>query len=313
MISIIIPVFNAAKYLHRCLDSIIAQTYKDWECILVDDGSNDGSSSLCDEYAQKDIRFKVLHKKNGGASSARNEGLKNIHGKYICFCDADDYVEKNWLDVFATKISKTDLVIASFYHYHNSYGKRQSTYDFNVNKPAVALAIISCGECGFLWNKCFKAEIIKTHQIHFNEQYVFCEDEEFVTHYMTYIHSVLFTSEHTYNYFLPESFEQKYRSIKIYQTMVDIYCHVSQFVPKERFYMIAYDNILRRMLVGIIPYYYSKQFSKALLCLKNICRITQSLPDLKLGNSRVCRFFINNHPLFTHRIYILMSILHILK
>ena len=91
-ISIIIPVYNSQQYLKKCLDSIKIQTYKNLEVILVDDGSTDNSLEICKNYAKKDQRFKVFHKKNGGTSSARNYGLKQVTGDYITFMDNDDYV-----------------------------------------------------------------------------------------------------------------------------------------------------------------------------------------------------------------------------
>ena len=96
-ISIIVPVYNTEKYLHRCVDSILAQTFTDFELLLIDDGSKDNSGKICDEYAAKDNRIRVFHKENGGVSSARNLGLDNACGKYIIFMDADDY----WYDATA--------------------------------------------------------------------------------------------------------------------------------------------------------------------------------------------------------------------
>ena len=93
MISIIVPVYKAEKYLSRCVDSILGQTYKDLEVILVDDGSPDGSGVLCDAYAAKDSRVRVIHKENGGVSTARNVGLDAAGGDYISFVDSDDYVD----------------------------------------------------------------------------------------------------------------------------------------------------------------------------------------------------------------------------
>lgn len=84
-ISVIVPVYNAEKYLHRCIDSILAQTFADFELLLIDDGSTDKSGEICDEYADKDARIRVFHKANGGVSSARNVGLDNALGEYICF------------------------------------------------------------------------------------------------------------------------------------------------------------------------------------------------------------------------------------
>ena len=96
--SIIIPVYNSEKALRRCLDSILAQTMTDYECLLIDDGSTDSSGRICDEYAAKDERFRVFHKENGGVSSARNVGLDNAKGEWITFVDSDDSVEESFLE-----------------------------------------------------------------------------------------------------------------------------------------------------------------------------------------------------------------------
>ena len=96
-ISIIVPVYKVEKYLRRCLDSIVAQTFTDWECILVDDGSPDNSGKICDEYAGKDNRFRVFHQENQGVSAARNKGLDEAKGEWITFIDSDDWIEKEML------------------------------------------------------------------------------------------------------------------------------------------------------------------------------------------------------------------------
>ena len=96
-ISVIIPVYNAESTLRRCVDSVLAQTYTDFECLLIDDGSTDKSGEMCDEYAAKDSRVRVFHKENGGVSSARNVGLDNAKGEWITFLDSDDYIEEEFL------------------------------------------------------------------------------------------------------------------------------------------------------------------------------------------------------------------------
>ena len=93
-ISIIIPIYKVEKYIRECLDSILNQTFTDWEALLIDDGSPDNSGVICDEYAAKDNRFKVFHKENGGVSSARNLGLEKATGEWVTFIDADDWIEK---------------------------------------------------------------------------------------------------------------------------------------------------------------------------------------------------------------------------
>ena len=100
LISIIVPVYNVVPYLRECLDSVQTQTFGDWECLCVDDGSTDGSGEVLDEYAQKDSRFRVFHKANGGVSSARNIALNNVKGEYITFLDGDDVIDLKWFENF---------------------------------------------------------------------------------------------------------------------------------------------------------------------------------------------------------------------
>lgn len=114
LISVIVPVYNVEKYIRRCVDSILSQTYKNLEILLVDDGSNDLSGEICDEYAGTDKRVRAFHKKNGGLASARNFGLENVMGEYVSFVDSDDWIEKNTysycLDLINNENCKVDVV-----------------------------------------------------------------------------------------------------------------------------------------------------------------------------------------------------------
>lgn len=112
MISVIVPVYNVEKYLDKCIQSILKQTYKDFELILVDDGSLDNSPQMCDEYAQKDKRVKVIHKANGGLSDARNVGTLNASGQYVTYIDSDDYVSDDYLEVLNWLIIKYNADMA---------------------------------------------------------------------------------------------------------------------------------------------------------------------------------------------------------
>ena len=115
-VSIIVPVYKAEKYLHRCIDSILSQSFTDWELILVDDGSPDSSGAICDEYAQKDARIQVIHKVNGGVSNARQSGMDIAKGEYVIHADPDDWVETNMLEELYGKAKEedADMVICDF-------------------------------------------------------------------------------------------------------------------------------------------------------------------------------------------------------
>ena len=104
LISIIVPIFNTEKYLHQCLDSILSQSYGNFECLLINDGSTDASASICREYVAKDARFRYFEKENGGVSSARNLGIERSGGAYITFIDSDDWVEFDYLEVLYSAI-----------------------------------------------------------------------------------------------------------------------------------------------------------------------------------------------------------------
>ena len=115
MITVIVPVYNAATTLRRCVDSILRQSYRDFELLLIDDGSTDSSPLLCDAYARQDSRVRVFHKPNGGVSSARNVGLDHARGEWITFCDADDWVEKRFLESFEVACGEDlDMVVGNY-------------------------------------------------------------------------------------------------------------------------------------------------------------------------------------------------------
>ncbi len=122
-ISVIVPIFRIEKYLPKCIDSLLTQSFLDFELLLVDDGSPDDCPQICDEYAAKDPRIKVVHKENGGLLSARKAGLKNANGKYVAFVDGDDWVDKYYLDVLykLAEANTSDLVVTG--HFREFNGK----------------------------------------------------------------------------------------------------------------------------------------------------------------------------------------------
>lgn len=124
MISVIVPIYNVEEYLCRALDSILSQTHKDWEAILVDDGSTDSSGRIAEEYAQRDHRFKVVHKPNGGLSDARNAGMKHLSGEYLIFLDADDFLHPQLMElcIEAALRDNSDLVAYTYDRIYRTIG-----------------------------------------------------------------------------------------------------------------------------------------------------------------------------------------------
>lgn len=132
MISIIVPIYNAETFIHRCVDSILSQTYKDIEIILVDDGSKDTSGIICDDYASKNGCVKVIHKENGGVSSARNAGLDMAKGEWIAFVDADDWISPNMYELMIEKaVDAVELVFCDYYLCYKSFKKE---YNISLSK-----------------------------------------------------------------------------------------------------------------------------------------------------------------------------------
>ncbi|MBQ3016476.1 MAG: glycosyltransferase [Clostridia bacterium] len=192
MYSIIIPVYKAEKYLNQCIDSILAQTYEDFELILVDDGSPDNCPTICDEYALKDNRIKVIHKSNSGAHSARKEGLRNASGEYICFVDSDDYIDKHYLETFSNIIEtyNPDVSVMDCMRFNDSTQTLLQNYADeglyigkkldDIKKELIYSSKIKNINLGVityaLWNKCYKKDLIKKHLNDLYENIILGED-----------------------------------------------------------------------------------------------------------------------------------------
>lgn len=201
LISIIVPIYNAEKYLKRCIESIISQTYLNLEIILVDDGSKDNSSKICDDYANKDNRIKVIHKENEGVSKARNDGLKLATGKYILFVDSDDWLEKEMCEKMINKIisNDSDLVVCE---YNNFYENENRTENVNLKDlKNVSFAEIISDDSnkygGFPWNKLIKRSVIKNN---FREDIFYYENLLFFLENSNNIKRYSVVHEKLYNY-----------------------------------------------------------------------------------------------------------------
>ena len=182
LVSIIVPIYNAEKYLHRCLDSILSQTFTDWECVLVDDGSKDHSGTICDEYAQKDCRFHVIHKPNGGVSSARQAGLDAAQGEFVVHADSDDWLDSCMMDKLINhqRESGAECVIFDFFRVTNGEKVRTHQTPTNLNYKQVLIDIIGGKIYGCCWNKLVNRNTIIKWKASFPRNIDFGEDKCFL-------------------------------------------------------------------------------------------------------------------------------------
>ena len=166
LISIIVPVYNVEKYLEKCINSIINQTYKNLDIILINDGSTDNSGKVCDKFKSKDSRIKVIHKENGGLSDARNAGLKIANGEYIGFVDSDDYIAPDMFETLYNLTQKynAEISIVSFYEIYNTktIGVRDSRQLQQMNKiEAIKELLLDSKIQSYAWNKLFKKNLFE--------------------------------------------------------------------------------------------------------------------------------------------------------
>ena len=216
MISIIVPIYNAEKKLRRCVESILSQTFSDFELILVDDGSSDNSPAICDELQLNDSRIRVFHKANSGASSTRNFGIKKAKGEYLTFSDADDWVEPIWLEKMIDNIHDTDLVIQGYiWHQIGMAPIKQNIANNHVyceNYSSICFDLLKTAHMGYLWSMLFKSEIIRKYHIFLYENMTFHEDLDFILRYLLHTKSFKTIDACGYHYYYePKSY---YHTVK---------------------------------------------------------------------------------------------------
>lgn len=203
-ISIIIPVYNVEKYLPECIESIIAQDFPDFECLLVDDGSTDGSGALCDIYAARDSRFRVFHQQNQGVSAARNRGIAEALGEWISFVDSDDWLDCSYLSNLLS-VSIGDWTISG-YKIHNPNRvvdlKPDKQISFSVNSSSDRIIAHLLENYAFYgpYSKLFKKSIIKLKGIEFNEAISFGEDLCFNFDYFLNVKTISCICKSNYHY-----------------------------------------------------------------------------------------------------------------
>lgn len=216
-VTVIMPVYNSGKYLSTAIESILKQNLKELELILVDDGSTDGSSELCDEYAQKDTRVIVIHQKNGGICNARNTALKIAKGEYIAFSDHDDeycdgYLEHAYREAIANnadlvKVGKIEYIIKNNHILRSKYSKLPyHIYNQDAIKKSY-FQLVNSAELDCLWDGLFKKKVIEEHNMTLNENFKYGgEDIEFIQRFICHVNTFITIDKIYYIHYIRKGF-----------------------------------------------------------------------------------------------------------
>ena len=254
LISIIVPVYNSKAHLECCVTSILNQSYKQFELLLIDDGSSDGSSELCDELSQKSEKIRVIHKENGGVSSARNAGLDMASGDYIVFVDSDDVISNNYVETFIESSHKGDLILGMIEDvYFDDTGSIIKRHTRNVDAP----------DCGILADeyykllellrvpvvKLYKRDIIEVYHIRFDENLSVAEDQVFNFAYYKHIKTYSLEPRSVYKYYhqynsssLSSTKTKKTFESELYKLRVE-YDFIKDYSPKNADLVYVYHMI----------------------------------------------------------------------
>lgn len=253
MFSVIIPVFKIEEYLERCVDSVLQQTYTDFEVLLVDDGSPDNCPVICDRYAEKDTRVKVIHKKNGGLVSARNAGLRSARGKYICYVDGDDWVEGTLLEGLSEIVrtqKEPDMIIFGAVREYTEYREqipfhvKSGMYEKEQLRKQIYPYMIYDSHLPFFegrifpaaWNKIYKRGLLQKHYCT-EEKISIAEDNAFVFECIYYAERIFFTKQVYYHYNCCNNASMVSRYNREYMEKCQLVCEYlkKQLGKKERY------------------------------------------------------------------------------
>lgn len=287
--SVILPVYNVEAQLHRCLDSVLAQTFHNYEVILVDDGSTDSSGKICDLYTENYSFIRVIHKNNGGLSSARNAGFMDAKGKYILWFDSDDWIEKETLQIIYDAVSNKEPDLIKFnYIRHEGSPVKCSTVapageyvGSDEIEPLIRMAFTRTGAFGLsACMNAYRTEFLREHNFSFiSEREVGSEDFLFNLQVMLNVESVTILEDYLYHYDCRGgSLTQRYRD-KLPEQYTKLYVTLKEYLKQEKL-LESYQNLLHYLYVWALIYK---------CCMVNEYHVTEK-HTLEEGRKKVKRF-----------------------
>ncbi|MCH1624887.1 glycosyltransferase family 2 protein [Ferdinandcohnia quinoae] len=271
LVSIIMPVYNVEKYIEKSIRSVLSQSYKSFELIIIIDGSPDKSGEIAEEFAKYDNRVKVYYKDNGGLSDARNYGMQHAKGKYIYFLDSDDYIEGNLLEVAINALEENDQDLIVFGFFADFEDIQQRVIKTTVTNPDKGVFskenmdrfVIKenfYNYIGYAWNKLYKFSIIKENNIQFTKGLSLIEDIEFNYHVLNRINRIGFLDQALYHYMqrpritlvnakYKDFYELKLRAANLKLNLLQEWKFKDEFIINQRFilYMSVLDSTFRNI------------------------------------------------------------------
>lgn len=310
MVSVIVPVFRVEKYLHQCVDSILNQTYKDLEIILVDDGSDDNCGRIIDEYEKKDSRVQAFHKPNGGLSSARNYGIDRAHGEYLMFVDSDDYIEPDMVKTLVSNLQKSDTDISVCEY--NIVTENGAFIKKHNRKSGVCVYTAHEALCSMFyrdrigwnaWNKLYKKSLFDG--IYYPEG-VICEDMAITYQLYFRCQRVVYDRKALYNYRMRDNSISGLKNLAYYTTPLNICEEMMCFFSgtgDEKLHKFAAAYAVKHAFLTYLSVYGSAEYEKLLPeCLSIIKRYLNCLPEAeflpfyrKAAMGIVCLFAIKDN------------------
>lgn len=254
LISIIVPVYNVEEFLEKCIDSILNQTFKNFELILINDGSTDNSGNICEKYSKKDDRIIVIHKKNGGVSSARNVGLDLAQGEYIGFVDSDDFIEEDMYELLYTLITETkkDIANVGINFIYENIKVESSKYDKKIfNKYEAMENLLKYKFYGdYIWTNLFKADLIKK----FKFKNVYYEDIDLMYQLIDKSNGIVTIGKQKYNYLQRENSITKSKKLKLLEDKFLVCSKRGEFL--KSYYPIIYQKIEKNFRKNLIDIFF---------------------------------------------------------
>ncbi|WP_448779204.1 glycosyltransferase family 2 protein [Bacteroides congonensis] len=323
LITIIVPVYKVEKYIVQCIDSILGQTYTHFELILVDDGSPDRSGVICDGYAERDSRVRVLHQQNAGPSRCRNRGIELASGKYLCFIDSDDWVDADYLASMVRELKEdVDLVVSGLILEKKERSIIQCEHNEFTMKDKNAFHSLIVKRLLFgPYQKIFKTSVVKENRLAFPENICYGEDRLFNYSYLYHVNSIVTIDNATYHYRIHEKgslasnvywnmFDLEYIQWKaLYQLYKerDLLSEESNSYHWKAFYWLIVDNILN-------PYQwtYRKTWKEKYIYIKHILKVPE-IYDLRRYRDYFKDISILQYIAVVRRNVFYFYIIHILK